>query len=291
MAIRFGPAGNSDSFAAAGLRASWQAPAWLRGMGLNAYEYQCGRGVHVGEETARKIGREGQKYNVALSVHAPYFINLSSGEEERREKNIQYVRQSCMLADWLGAGRVVVHCGGLGKLSREQAMENTKRGLREILDAMEAEGYGGVRLCLETMGKQNVLGDLEEVLRLVAGEERLLPCIDFGHLNARTFGALNSFEGIRQVFETMENVLGLDRMRQFHAHFSKIEYTEKGGEKCHLTFADTVYGPQFEPVAEMIVRKNASPTIICESAGTQAEDAATMKRMYAQALAACGQAE
>ena len=98
-------------------------------------------------------------------------------------------------------------------------------------------------------------------------------------------------EGIRQVFETMENVLGLDRMRQFHAHFSKIEYTEKGGEKCHLTFADTVYGPQFEPVAEMIVRKNASPTIICESAGTQAEDAATMKRMYAQALAACGQAE
>ena len=132
---------------------------------------------------------------------------------------------------------------------------------------------------------------LEEVLELCLLDERLIPCIDFGHLNARTFGALNSFEGIRQVFETMENVLGLDRMRQFHAHFSKIEYTEKGGEKCHLTFADTVYGPQFEPVAEMIVRKNASPTIICESAGTQAEDAATMKRMYAQALAACGQAE
>ena len=141
------------------------------------------------------------------------------------------------------------------------------------------------------MGKLNQLGTLEEVLELCLLDERLIPCIDFGHLNARTFGALNSFEGIRQVFETMENVLGLDRMRQFHAHFSKIEYTEKGGEKCHLTFADTVYGPQFEPVAEMIVRKNASPTIICESAGTQAEDAATMKKMYAQALSACGQAE
>ena len=81
----------------------------------------------------------------------------------------------------------------------------------------------------------------------------------------------------------MEDKLGLSRLRQFHSHFSKIEYTLKGGEKCHLTFADTEYGPSFEPVAEMIVRKGCSPTIICESAGTQAEDAAAMKRMYQQA--------
>ena len=278
MAIRFGPAGNSDSFAAAGLRASWQAPAWLRGMGLNAYEYQCGRGVHVGEETARKIGREGQKYDVALSVHAPYFINLSSGEEERREKNIQYVRQSCMLADWLGAGRVVVHCGGLGKLSREQAMENTKRGLQEILDAMEAEGYGGVRLCLETMGKQNVLGDLEEVLRLVAGEERLLPCIDFGHLHARTQGTLREQEDFARLFDRMEQLIGQERTACFHSHFSHVEYGPKG-EVRHLTFADQDYGPFFAPLARELWKRGYEPVMICESAGTQAEDACQMKEL------------
>ena len=121
---------------------------------------------------------------------------------------------------------------------------------------------------------------LEEVLELCLIDERLIPCIDFGHLNARTFGKLNSFEAVKEVFDKMEDKLGTSRMRQFHSHFSKIEYTLKGGEKCHLTFADTIYGPQFEPVAEMIVRKNASPTIICESAGTQAEDALTMKQIY-----------
>lgn len=145
---------------------------------------------------------------------------------------------------------------------------------------MDEQNLGHIHLCPETMGKVNQLGTLEEVLELCLIDERLIPCIDFGHLNARTFGKLNSFEAVKEVFDKMEDKLGTSRMSQFHSHFSKIEYTLKGGEKCHLTFADTVYGPQFEPVAEMIVRKNASPTIICESAGTQAEDALTMKQIY-----------
>lgn len=96
--------------------------------------------------------------------------------------------------------------------------------------------------------------------------KRFCPVIVFGHLNARTFGSLKTSEDFGKVFERMENCLGSDRMRRFHSHFSKIEYTEKGGEKRHLTFADTVFGPDFEPLAEWIVRKNCSPTVICESA-------------------------
>lgn len=279
MAIRFGPAGNSDSFAAAGLKASWQAPAWLREQGLSAYEYQCGRGVHVGEETARKIGVEGERNDVALSVHAPYFINLSSKEEERREKNIGYVRQSCILAGWMGAGRVVIHCGGLGKLTRAQALEHTRSGLREILDTMEKEGHGAVRLCLETMGKQNVLGDLDEVLRLVGEEERLLPCIDFGHLHARTQGALREQEDFARLLDQMEQRIGRERAAVFHSHFSHVEYGPKG-EVRHLTFADQTYGPFFEPLARELIRRKYEPVIICESAGTQAEDARKMKEIY-----------
>ena len=83
MAIKFGPAGNSDSFAAAGFKATVDAPKWLQGLGLNAYEYQCGRGVNVGEETARKIGAQASAHGTTLSLHTPYYINLSSSEAER----------------------------------------------------------------------------------------------------------------------------------------------------------------------------------------------------------------
>ena len=68
--------------------------------------------------------------------------------------------------------------------------------------------------------------------------------------------------------------------KQFHAHFSRIAYT-KGGEKCHLTFADTEYGPPHEPLLALLKERGLTPTIICESAGTQAEDAAELAKTYA----------
>ena len=130
------------------------------------------------------------------------------------------------------------------------------------------------------MGKVNQLGTLDEVLALCSVDERLIPCIDFGHLNARTFGGIATQQDYLDILDAIENKLGFDRLKVFHSHFSKIQYTLKGGEKLHLTFEDQEYGPEFEPLAELIAKKNLSPTFICESAGTQAEDAAEMKRMY-----------
>ena len=71
-------------------------------------------------------------------------------------------------------------------------------------------------------------------------------------------------------------------VKNLHCHFSKIEYT-KAGEKKHLTFEDRAYGPDFEPLAEAIVLENVAPRIICESAGTMAEDALAMKKMWQNA--------
>lgn len=280
MGAKFGPAGNSESFAAMGYKKTIQVPEYIVRMGLDAYEYQCGRGVRISEEAAREFGQKAREYSVALSLHSPYYISLSSIEKEKRDGSIEYILQSARAADAMGAQRVVVHSGSCSKISREEALELAKDTLKRAYQALDEQNLGHIHLCPETMGKVNQLGTLEEVLELCLIDERLIPCIDFGHLNARTFGKLNSFEVVKEVFDKMEDKLGASRMRQFHSHFSKIEYTLKGGEKCHLTFADTIYGPQFEPVAEMIVRKNASPTIICESAGTQAEDALTMKQIY-----------
>lgn len=290
MCIKFGPAGNSDSFAAAGFKATVDAPKWLRGLGLDAYEYQCGRGVNIGDETAAKIGAAAHTHGITLSLHTPYYINLSSNEPERMEKNIGYVLKSCQAAAAMGAGHLVVHCGGVGKQSRDKAFAHTIENVHAILNAVDGAGYTGQTICLETMGKQSVIGSAEEICKLVALDDRLLPCIDFGHLNARTVGGCNSYEAFCALFDLMENEIGHERTAHFHSHFSKIEYSAKG-EVRHLTFADQVYGPEFAPLARVLAERGYAPTIICESAGTQAEDALAMQKLYREAYEKVGKVE
>lgn len=275
----FGVAGNCDLFYEEGNRASEQMPAWLFKMGLDAYEYQCGNGVRIGAATAQAIAKEANKHGIVMSVHSPYYINLATPEEEKRENSINYILQSATAAKHLGAERIVVHSGAIGKLSREEALGYAKKTLKLAQERLDADGFSEIRLCIETMGKINQLGTLEEVMELCRLEERFLPTIDFGHLNARTLGGLKEKADFEAIFDTIENCLGKDRLKVFHSHFSKIEYT-KGGEKKHLTFEDTVFGPDFEPIAELTAKKGLTPTFICESAGTQGPDARAMKDLW-----------
>ena len=274
----FGPAGASDAFSKK-YKSSQDMPAYLQQMGLDCFEYQCGRGVNIGEETARKLGEKAAACGIRMSLHAPYFINLSSPDPERIEKNMGYILQAARACGWMGGDRVTVHCGGLSKMTRQEALGNTFRAVRLALERLEAEKLDHIGLCIETMGKINVLGDFDEVMAICALDERLLPCIDFGHLNSRTQGAVNSEEAFAALLRGMEDRLGSERARSFHGHFSKIEYS-KGGEVRHLTFEDAAYGPDFAPLAKLLAAGGYAPRIICESAGTQDVDALEMKRIY-----------
>ena len=192
MTAKFGPAGNSDSFRAMGYRKTDQVPEYIRRMGLDAYEYQCGRGVRISLEAAQQLGQLAAQQGVTLSLHAPYYISLSGIEEQKRLASIDYILQSARAAAAMGAQRVVVHSGSCAKISRQQALQLAADTLQRALRQMDEEGLGHIHLCPETMGKLNQLGDLEEVLTLCTLDERLIPCIDFGHLNARSFGALRA---------------------------------------------------------------------------------------------------
>lgn len=276
---KFGPAGNSESFAALGYKNSLQVPEYIVKMGLDCYEYQCGRGVNIGEDKARELGEKAKNAGITLSLHAPYYISMSSVEEEKRLNSVNYILASARAVDAMGGDRIVVHTGSCGKISRERALELALDTMRLALDALDSEGLSHVHICPETMGKVNQLGTLGEVLELCKLDERLIPCIDFGHLNARDLGILKTFADFENIFTSVKNELGSDRLKIFHSHFSKIEYTT-GGEKRHLTFEDRVYGPDFEPVLEFTYKYGCEPTFICESAGTQAEDAKQMKDYY-----------
>ncbi len=280
MSALFGPAGNSDSFSKKH-KSSLAAPKWISEFGLDCYEYQCGKGVKIREDTARKLGENAKHAHIALSLHAPYFINLANPEPESIQKTIGYILSACQAATWMGANRVVIHTGALMKRSRQEALSIAKTVLPQVLTACDQQGYGHIALCPETMGKLNQLGDLDEVLELCTLDERLIPCVDFGHLYARSLGVLTGKEACVQMLDRMAQILGEERASKFHSHFSHIEFTPNGGEKCHRTFAeDDGFGPDWLPLAEEIARRDWSPTFICESAGTQAEDAKTMKEVY-----------
>ena len=275
--IRFGPGGNSLSFYAAGKKSTAEAPAWVKDFGLDAYEYQGGQGIRGTDASFVKIGEEAARAGVALSVHAPYFISLSGIDEEKRLGSLRYIGQSIHAAELMGADTIVIHTGSASKISREEAVRLAKdtvyRALCEFPDTK-------VRLGLETMGKVNQLGTLDEVIDICTLDRRLCPVVDFGHLNARHIGSyFNTVDDYLRVFDRIEAVLGAEYAETLHCHFSKIEYTGSG-EKKHLTFDDTVFGPPYEPLLEALVKVGGSVRIICESDGTMAEDALTMKKHY-----------
>lgn len=273
----FGPGGNSEAFYNEGYKSTLQAPGWLQKRGLDAYEYQAGNGLTAGEATLKAIGEKAREHGILMSLHTPYFISLSGVEEEKRLKSIDYISRSLRAAERLNADTIVIHTGSAAKISREEAMTLAADTLTRNL---EVNGETSIRMGLETMGKINQLGTLEEVLTLCKISPLYHPVVDFGHLNARNLGGyFPDCDHYRAVFDQIANVLGDDYAYNLHCHFSKIEYTG-AGEKKHLTFADTVYGPDFEPLAEAIVREGVCPRIICESAGTMAEDALDMKRMW-----------
>ncbi len=280
MSAQFGPAGNAIYFTENISKSSLKAPAWIASLGLQCYEYQCGKGIHVGEETTVKMGMAAKEAGITLTLLAPYFINLANPDPESLQKTIGYITGASRIATLMGAGRVIIHSGALMKRSRKEALDIAKYSLPEVMKACDDLGFGHITLCPETMGKINQLGDLDEVLELCTLDERLVPCIDFGHLYARTLGALEGEEACFQMLNRVEEVLGAERASRFHSHFSHIQFTPNGGEKCHLTFADPDYGPDWSPLAAEVARRGWSPTFICESAGTQAEDAVEMQRIY-----------
>lgn len=284
MPAKFGPAGNSENFSKK-YKSTVQAPGFLEEMGLDHYEYQCGRGVKVTDKTAFAIRDKAAEHHITLSLHAPYFISLSSVEAEKRDNSINYILQSCDAADRLGAERIVIHSGSCAKISREDALELAKDTLTRARKSAVEAGFEHIVFCPETMGKVNQLGNLTEVLELCRLDDSFVPCIDFGHLNAREFGWIKGKAEYEKMLDEVENIIGADRLKIFHSHFSKIMFTNPGGEKKHLTFENNEgFGPDYEPLLEIVAKKNLSPTFICESAGTQDVDALTMKKYYLSVL-------
>ena len=278
--LRIGPSGNSLGFYESGRKHTYEEAEWLHEIGLTAFEYSFGRGVHITDETAAKIAQELKKYDIALSIHAPYYTNFANPDSEMIEKSIGYVRQSLIAMKKMGGARVVFHPAACGKQVRSEAVAATKSNIIKMMSELsECLDFDDYILCPETMGKLGQIGTVEEVVDFCKADKHLYPCYDFGHINSYTHGGIKTKDDYKRIIDYTFDELGEEKAKNIHIHFSKIQYGA-AGEIRHLTLADTEYGPEYSPLAEVIDEYRMTPVIICESKEVMAEDALIMKKCH-----------
>ncbi|MDE5755852.1 MAG: TIM barrel protein [Clostridia bacterium] len=278
--IKFGPSGLCEQFSESGKKHTIEAGAWLKDLGLDCFEYSFGRGVMIKSQTAEEIGKEFAGNGIEISVHAPYFINLATQEEEKAANNHRYIFDSLRALKSFGGKRCVFHPGSPLKTPRAEAMKILLGRFEEVLRIKNEEGFEDLILCPETMGKIAQLGDLEEVIAMCKlGDDNIVPCIDFGHLNSREKGLYFTKDDYKRTIDRLLDGVGESKTDRMHVHFSKIQYSS-GGEVRHLTFDDTTYGPEFEPLMQVFADYKLNPYVVCESAGSQTRDALAMKTYY-----------
>jgi deoxyribonuclease-4 len=280
--VRFGPSGNDALFYEQGHKSSLAAPAWLADMGLGAFEVNFGRGIRMTDKTATELGREAKKHNIKLSVHAPYFINLASSDSKILTNSYSYIERSLQLLLLMGGTNLVIHVASQGDLSREEAITRTKANLLDVLKKLDARGFAdkNFRLCIETMGRLKSIGTHQEVCDICKIDKRVIPALDFGHINCVLQGELTN-KPIRcaEIIDYCIAEIGLEKMQNVHIHFSAIIYGEKG-EKTHTVLDNARWSIPFAPLASRIKQLNLTPTVICESREIMAQDAVKLMTQF-----------
>ena len=237
---------------------------YLCGIGLDAMEVQFGRNIYMTPDSARKSAAVASECDLAMSIHAPYYINLASKNPATQEKSKDWLRRSLRIAGDLDANIVVFHP------AHEREPEILKGHLLEISEFRKKEGIRAL-IGLETMGDAPEFGSVEDyidILKTVPGTDIV---IDFGHLHARTDGSIKNRADYEAIFKLLKPV----KRNNFHFHFSNVEY-KNGREVRHIPLDGQ---PPFKPLAEILVERKLDATIICESPLLE-EDALKMKREF-----------
>ncbi len=245
-------------------------------LGLDCMELEFVQGVRMSEKGAGKVLETAGRENVAMSVHAPYYINLNSPEKEKLKASMERIYQAARIGSLCGAESIVLHAAFYQKSSKQAVYENVSKALLELTKQLRGEGIPAV-LRPETMGKRSQFGTLEEVLALSEEIEGVMPCLDFSHMHARE-GKENSYPEFTAILSKVEDALGKEGLANMHMHVSGIEY-DKNGEKRHLALreSDFNYPELLKALKEFKIRGR----VICESPILE-EDALLLKKTYSE---------
>lgn len=278
--IRFGPAGNPLGFNGQTV----EVCDFIRGIGLDAYEYQATYGVKIKKQSGLKLGENALTNDIKVSMHAPYYINLSAQKEDVLERSIERLVQSARAAEWIGAYRIVFHPGFYTKYTPLQALNRCKWAIIELLEKLNSLGIKKFTFAPETTGKRSQLGSLDEIIDICQSFDHFSPTIDFAHVHARGRGCIGGFDDYHRILGKLEDGIGEIGSKQeaLHCHFTRIEYTDSGERKHHVLM-ETEYGPPLEPLLEVLAECGWDATIICETPFLE-KDALLMKQNYQNIL-------
>lgn len=248
----------------------------IKELGLDCMEIEFVRGVRMGEDAARAVDSVAAKLGVALSVHAPYYINLNSSEEEKFRASVERILQSARMGAICGAKSIAFHAAYYQKDQPSSVYSRVKKSLQDMHDELRDEGID-VTLRPETTGKATQFGSLEELLGLSVEVEGVLPCVDFSHIHART-GENNSKEEFNSILTAIEDRLGRDALDDMHIHISGIEYSTKG-EMRHLNLEES--DMRYKELLEAWREFDIKGLVVCESPNLEG-DAVILRDVYAE---------
>jgi len=239
---------------------------------LNAMEIEFVRGVHMNLKMAGQCGEVAKKFNVRLSVHAPYYINLLSENEQTVEESKKRILDSMERASLMDADIVVVHGGYYGELNKKEALEKMMEQVKDIVDKVKSNGWDNVLVGFETSGRMKSFGTVEEIVKICKEVKGCGIVIDSAHIFARQGGKIDYSE----IFEKIEPL----KLEHVNMHFSGIRWrpADGGGNEWHH-LPISVNQPPFEPLAKEILRRKVDATIICESPVLE-QDSLIMKKVF-----------
>ncbi|MBN2477831.1 TIM barrel protein [Candidatus Micrarchaeota archaeon] len=270
MPVRFSPAG---------VPAQCKGPSTLEGvvccheLGLGGMEVQFGRGVKGKEEYFEKVGEKSRELDVYLSSHAPYYINMCN--KKTKKKSIRWLLDAAKATQLMNGRITVFHPGAYMGMPKEEAFKTAVIHLKEAYAQAKDEGIKKVKFGAETVGKLASFGHLDEILKLYKEAPNVKPVIDWAHLLA-TGTKLNKEADYREVIKKVEKTIP-DYFKDFHFHFSEINYTEKG-ERNHLVLG-TKNKPSYKILLKIIKEHGYSGTVVCETPEID-KDALKMQKYY-----------
>ena len=247
----------------------------LKHLNLDGMEIEFVHGVRMSDKTRETVKRLSKEKNLLLTAHGPYYINLNSKEEEKIEASIQRIVDTAKAAQDVGAYSITYHAAFYMGKEKETVFEQVKKQTQKIVDILEKEKIN-VWVRPETTGKATQWGDFEEIIRLSKEFEKVLPCIDFSHIHARTAGKYNTYDEFAHILERIGKELGNVALENFHAHIAGIEYTSKG-ERQHLILKDS--DMNYKDLLKALKDFNIKGAVVCESPNIE-EDAQLLKEYY-----------
>lgn len=271
--LKIGPAGLPSCLKKGDYR---HAVAMLRNeLDLDAIEVEFVYGARMKPEIAVELGQIARRHDVALTVHAPYYINLNSVEKAKRDRSRNHIISSARLADSMQARSVTFHAAFNLGMKPDDVFKAVHSEINMILSELSAEGIS-VSLRPELTGKPSQWGSLEELVRLAEAIPEVSFCIDFAHLHARTGGKYNSYAEFASVLDFISKRLGDSVLKNMHLHVAGINFG-KAGERNHLAFSESSFN--YSELLKALYDYRVTGSLICESPILE-QDAIILARAY-----------